>query len=90
MAEESDFLLQLAEYEALRQALQEIKEQERYIVIYRVHGILSPLSRLPSQNLLLQNSGAICPPSAMCMGSSFHSVSAFLNNISKRLRRFGQ
>ena len=27
MAEESDFLLQLAEYESLRQALQEIKEQ---------------------------------------------------------------
>ena len=36
MAEESDFLLQLAEYEALRQALQEIKEQERYILLARV------------------------------------------------------
>ena len=36
MAEESDFLLQLAEYEALRHALQEIKEQERYILLARV------------------------------------------------------
>lgn len=36
MAEEKDFLLQLAEYEVLRQALQEIKEQERYILLARV------------------------------------------------------
>lgn len=36
MAEEKDFLLPLAEYEALRQALQEIKEQERYILLARV------------------------------------------------------
>ena len=36
MADEKDFLLQLAEHEALRQALQEIKKQERYILLARV------------------------------------------------------
>lgn len=36
IAEEKDFLSQLAEYDALRQALQAIKEQERYILLARV------------------------------------------------------
>ena len=36
LAEEKDLTLQFAEYEALRQALKEIKEQERYILLARV------------------------------------------------------
>ena len=36
IAEEKDFLLRFAECEVLRQVLQEIKEQERYILLARV------------------------------------------------------
>ena len=36
MVGDDDFILRLAEYEGLQQALQEIKEQERYILLARV------------------------------------------------------
>lgn len=36
VTEEQDRILQFAEYDALRQALKEIKEQERYILLARV------------------------------------------------------
>lgn len=36
LTEDSDFVLRVAEYDALRQALEKIKEQERYILLARV------------------------------------------------------